>query len=290
MRSLLGRGTLLAVAGAVLAVALSGCDGTADEGGDGPRVVAAFYPLAFTAGRVAGDDAEVANLTTAGGEPHDLELGAHQTLDLAAADIVVLLDGFQPAVDDAVADVSDAAVVDAGDLLGGNPDPHFWQDPLLVADLGDAVASALSEADPANAEVYRQRAEELRGELERLDAEFTTGLQECDRNVVVVSHDAFGYLERYGLELEAISGLSPDAEPSAADLARLHELAKREGLTTVFSERLASPKLAETLAQDLGLETAVLDPIEGLTDETADEDYLSLMRANLAALREANGC
>ena len=106
----------------------------------------------------------------------------------------------------------------------------------------------------------------------------------------MVSHDAFGYLQKYGLHLAPIAGLSPDAEPTPAVLAELSELIETEGLTTVFSERLASPALADTLATDLGLRTDVLDPIEGLTDETADEDYLSLMRQNLAALQEANGC
>jgi zinc transport system substrate-binding protein len=107
----------------------------------------------------------------------------------------------------------------------------------------------------------------------------------------VVSHDAFGYLgARYGLNLHPINGLSPDAEPSPAHLAELADLIESEGVTTVFSETLASPELADSLAGDLGLETAVLDPIEGLTEETEDEDYLSLMRANLAALRTANDC
>ena len=63
-----------------------------------------------------------------------------------------------------------------------------------------------------------------------------------------------------------------------------------DGITTVFSERLASPRLTQTLADDMGIETAVLDPIEGLTDETAGEDYVSLMESNLAALEKANGC
>jgi zinc transport system substrate-binding protein len=107
---------------------------------------------------------------------------------------------------------------------------------------------------------------------------------------VVVSHDAFGYLSRFGLQIEGIAGLSPDAEPTPADLARIQDLIRTEGITTVFSEQLASPRLAETLADDLGVTTAVLDPIEGLSDETAGEDYLSLMRQNLAALEEANGC
>ena len=105
-----------------------------------------------------------------------------------------------------------------------------------------------------------------------------------------MSHQAFAYLERYGPHFEPIAGLSPDSEATAADLARLQGLIPEDGVTTVFSERLVSPKMAETLAEDLGVETAVLDPIEGLSDETADEDYLSLMRENLTALQQANGC
>ena len=107
---------------------------------------------------------------------------------------------------------------------------------------------------------------------------------------MVVSHDAFGYLEKYGLEMEPIAGLSPDAEPTPADLGRLQRLITADGVTTVFSERLVSPRLAESLAGDLGITTAVLDPIEGLSSESADDDYLTLMRANLAALETANGC
>jgi len=107
---------------------------------------------------------------------------------------------------------------------------------------------------------------------------------------VVVSHDAFSYLERFGLHIEGIAGLSPEAEPTPADLARLQDLIGSEGITTVFSERLVSQRLSQTLADDMGITTAVLDPIEGLSDETSDEDYLSLMRENLSALELANGC
>ena len=119
---------------------------------------------------------------------------------------------------------------------------------------------------------------------------YAAGLASCERDLVVVNHDAFGYLTKYGLELEAIAGLSPDSEPTAADVARLQDLIEDEGVTTVFSETLVSPETAETLARDAGVEADVLDPIEGLANTTADEDYLSLMRANLDALRAANGC
>ena len=169
-------------------------------------------------------------------------------------------------------------------------DPHFWLDPLRLADVADAIADALADVDPDHADEYAANADTLREDLERLDAAYTEGLAECDRETVVVSHDAFGYLTRYGVHIAPIAGLSPDAEPTPADLAELHELIEHDGITTVFSETLAAPELSETLARDAGVDTAVLDPIEGLTDDTADEDYVSLMEQNLAALERANGC
>jgi zinc transport system substrate-binding protein len=179
---------------------------------------------------------------------------------------------------------------DGHDHAAGDLDPHFWLDPMKMADLADAVAEELSAVDAEGAEEYAANAADLRAELERLDADYTSGLASCERDLVVVNHDAFGYLTKYGLELEAIAGLSPDSEPTAADVARLQDLIEDEGVTTVFSETLVSPETAETLARDAGVEADVLDPIEGLADTTADEDYLSLMRANLEALRAANGC
>jgi zinc transport system substrate-binding protein len=291
------------------ALLLAGCGGSADNAGNGRSAVAAFYPLAWVTGRVAGDAWTVENLTGPGTEPHDLDLTIAQTATLESADLVVLEEGFQPAVD-AAAENTDAPVLDAAavvDLLPagktaeehagheeghdhGDADPHFWLDPLLVADFADAVAGELTEVDPDGAQTYADNAASLRTQLEALDQDYTDGLASCERTTTVVSHQAFSYLARYGLELEPIVGLSPDAEPTAADLGRLQELIASDGVTTVFSERLVSAKMAETLADDLGVTTAVLDPIEGLSDATSDEDYLSLMRANLTALQRANGC
>lgn len=275
---------------------LAGCGAvTGSEGGEGREVVAAFYPLAWVTEQVAGEHLEVTNLTSPGGEPHDLELSIDATATLAGSDLVVFLAGFQPAVDEAVEVTAEGETLDAAEVVDldeeeGSPDPHFWQDPARMALLADAVAAELGRLDAANAEAYRDNADQLKAELEALDAEYAEGLAGCERDLVVVSHDAFGYLAKHGLRLEPIAGLTPDAEPTPAALAELGDLIREEGLTTVFSERLASPAMAETLASDLGVEAAVLDPVEGLTDQTADEDYLSLMRANLAALQEANGC
>ncbi len=277
---------------------LPGCGALADTGSE-VRVAAAFYPLQYVTERIGGTRAQVEVLTQPGGEPHDTTLSVRETALVAEADVLVVAGGVQPAVDDAVANTSeDSTVVDTSDPgfeTRNAPeirpdDPHFWLDPLLMADLGDAVADALADTDPGHADVYRDHAADLRHDLQQLDRAYDQGLTGCERDTVVVSHDAFGYLDRYGLEFAPIAGLSPGAEPTPADLSRLQDLIRTEGITTVFSERLVSPRVSETLANDLGIRTAVLDPVEGLSDETREEDYLSLMRANLAALQKANGC
>ena len=289
---------MLRVASCSLLLVLTGCGALADTG-SGVQVAAGFYPLQYVAQRVAGDQARVEVLTAPGGEPHDTSLSVRETALVAESDVLVVAGGVQPAVDDAVDTAAeDGIVVDptAPDFETGKApeirpdDPHFWLDPLLMADLGDAVADALAEADPGHADTYRDHAADLRRDLQQVDRAYREGLAGCDRGTVVVSHDAFGYLDRYGLEFAPIAGLSPEAEPTPADLARLQALIREEGITTVFSERLVSPRLSQSLADDLQIRTGVLDPIEGLSEETRDEDYLSLMRANLAALRAANGC
>jgi len=293
---------------ATAALLLSGCAALTDPDADHIQVAAGFYPLAYVVERVGGERYAVSTLTQPGGEPHDLELGVRETAEIAQAALVVHLAGFQPAVDEAIEQTYEGDTLEAGEIVGlepaaeghehaedekddhGDLDPHFWLDPLRMATLGDAVAEQLSKADPENAEHYAANADALRADLEDLDAAYADGLADCERTTIVVSHDAFGYLSKYGLAMEPIAGLSPGAEPVPADLAHLQEVIAEDGITTVFSERLASPRLTESLAGDLGISTAVLDPIEGLSDETADEDYLSLMRANLAALQQANGC
>jgi zinc transport system substrate-binding protein len=285
------------LAALLLAVPLTGCAASAADDGR-LQVTAGFYPLVWVSERVGGEHVDVTGLTDPGVEPHDIEPTFARTVALARADLVVVEHGLQPAIDEAVAQNAEGRVLDVTDVVqlreeDGETDPHFWLDPLLLADAADAVAADLAELDPPNAASYAANATALRADLEALDGEFVSGLADCERDVVVSSHDAFGYWGRYGIEVAPVAGLTPDAEPTPAGLARLQQLIREEGITTVFSERLASPKLTDALARDLGLRTAVLDPIEGLASDDAagqGDDYLSLMRANLTALEEANGC
>jgi zinc transport system substrate-binding protein len=307
------------------ALALGAC-GQGDGAGDGAdgaadgavQVTAAFYPLQYVAEQVGGDRVAVTNLTRPGAEPHDLELDPRDVAGLADADLVVYLSGLQPAVDDAVDaevegafDVAQAADLSlaysaqgdthseeehaSGDAQSDHAeettDPHFWLDPLRVAAVGDAVAERLSEADPDGAATYAANAEALREELTALDEELTAGLASCQVTDLVTAHNAFGYLaDRYGFTQVGISGLSPEDEVDPRALAEVADLVREHGVTTVYSEVLVDPAVAETVAEEAGATTAVLDPVEGITDTSAGDDYPTVMRANLETLRTGQSC
>ena len=260
----------------------AGCGGSGN--GSATEVVAAFYPLAYAAERVA-PDVEVRNLTPAGSEPHDLELSPRDVEAVEKADVVVYLGGgFMPALEDAVDGHEHAVDVLEGLDLREDGDPHVWLDPLRYAEVARAIAEALDDPDAAD---------ELVTELEALDAEFREGLARCRQREIVTSHAAFGYLaDAYDLEQIPLTGISPEAEPSARAIEELVRDVEETEATTVFFETLVSPDLAETVGREAGAETAVLDPLEGLSEERleAGADYFSVMRENLAVLREALAC
>ena len=356
----------LAAAG-LLAFAAGACASEPTAAGDDGelRVVAAFYPLQFVAEQVGGDRVSVSTLAPPGVDAHDLELTTSQVLEIAEADLVVYLTGFQPAVDDAIAehaqralDVAEVVTLietegyhdhghgheeedhghgheeedhghghgheeedhghghgheeedhghgheeeDHGHGHGheeedhghghdhGPEDPHVWLDPDRLATIADEVAAELSALDAERADQYTAGAADLRQDLVALDTAYAEGLADCERQEIVVSHAAFGYLaDRYDLRQISISGLSPEDEPTPQRLAEVVRQAEESGATTIFFEVLVSPRVAEVIAEQVGADTAVLDPIEGLAPGS-DDDYLDLMRANLAALQEALGC
>ncbi|MGI5250252.1 metal ABC transporter substrate-binding protein [Actinacidiphila glaucinigra] len=298
-------------------VALSACS-TAGAGGEDGRlkVTASFYPMQFLAEQIGGGHVDVTELTKPGTEPHDLELTPRQTGELGESDVVVYLKGLQPAVDDAIAQSGVENTVDAaaltpledhgtevdghdhgsGDDHSGHgdedagADPHIWLDPVRYAEVAEGVGKALAKADPAHEAAYEKNTAALVRKLDTLDTDFQDGLKNRSSDTFITTHAAFGYLaERYGLVEQAISGIDPESEPSAARMRTLHTLAEDKGVSTVFFETLASDRTARTLAGDLGLKTAVLDPIEGITDKSAGRDYFEVQHSNLQALRAALG-
>jgi zinc transport system substrate-binding protein len=274
----------------IAAVVVAGCNSAA---GGKNTVVTAFYPLAYAA-QTMSPSAKVENLTPPGAEPHDLELTPQAVARVEKAAVVLYLShGFQPAVSDAVKRAGGRKI----DILQGLPlhsargqeaglsaDPHVWLDPVLFEQIVHRIAAALPRPVHTGP---------LIADLGALDRDYRNGLAHCERKDIVTSHAAFGYLaQRYGLRQVPITGLTPESEPTPKQLAHVIRLVRQTHTTTVFFERLVSPRLADTVAREVGAHTAVLDPIEGLTpsEQRHGETYLTLMRENLAALRKALAC
>ena len=281
--------------------------------------MASFYPLQYLTEKIGGDLVSVESLTPPGAEPHDLELSNQKVQQLSQAGAVVYLKGFQSAVDKAVelnapktvidvstsVDLVDAEkheseldVTDDGEKTEeahehehehGSTDPHFWLDPTRMASAATQIGDALAQADPANAETYKKNAASMKSQMEALSKKLVDGTAKCQHKEFVTSHEAFGYLaDRTGLTQLGLSGLDPDSTPSPARLKQISDAVKAKGITTIFTEELLSPKVAETLAKDLGITTAVLDPIESQADDS--KDYEAVMNENLEALQKALSC
>ena len=187
------------LAALLLAVPLTGCAASAADDGR-LQVTAGFYPLVWVSERVGGEHVDVTGLTDPGVEPHDIEPTFARTVALARADLVVVEHGLQPAIDEAVAQNAEGRRARrrptwsaCADGRRRRPTRTSGSTPLLLADAGDAVAADLAELDPPNAASYAANATALRADLDDLDAAFASGLADCERHVVVSSHDAFGY-------------------------------------------------------------------------------------------------
>lgn len=261
--------------------------------GDGTRVAATAYPLAFVAGAVAGGHAAVSDVVPPGADPHDVELSPRETVEVSeAADLVVYVGGgFQPAVERAVAEANVAAldVLDAsGPPVGPEAgDPHVWLDPVALGDVARAVGERLAAIDPGHAGAYRRNARSLRRDLRRLHEDLAVGLAGCAGQIMVTGHRAFGHFaRRYGLEEVPIAGSEPESEPSPRRIAEVVDLIRRQEVPVVFEERGGPAGIVATVAAEAGVETAVLDPLE----TEPPRGYFDGMRANLRALRDGLGC
>lgn len=300
----------------ITAVACAGDDGDGDGDGALLTVAAAFYPLEEAARGVGGELVEVIGITPPGQGPHDVQLAPQQVEQIVDADVVFLLGrGFQPQVEAAAADAGDdTQVVDLldrvellpvdaqlagtqgevdGEVLEGDVDPHVWLDPARMITMVEAMVATLSEVDPDRAADYRTNADTYLEGLTGLDAEYRAALADCASRVIVTSHRAFGYLaDQYDLRQIPIAGVSPEAEPDPRTLEAIATEAAAEGVRTIFLEELAPPDLAETVANEIGAELSLLDPIEGLTGEQVDSgtSYASIMRENLQRLVDGLGC
>ncbi len=268
------------------------------------KVTASFYPLFFFASEIGGEKADVSNITPAGAEPHDYDPTARDIANIEKGDILILNGGVEAWGDKIKKNLanSDVIVVEAGEGLitrniveeGKNQtDPHIWLDPVLAKREASKITDGFVKKDPANASFYKTSEDALDQKLDSLDKKYREGLKSCKNKSIVTSHAAFGYLgQRYGLRQVSVSGISPDEEPSVKQLAEVADFARRNNVKYIFFEALVSPKLSETIANEIGAQTLVLDPIEGISDNDIKQgkNYFTQMESNLKNLQLALQC
>jgi zinc transport system substrate-binding protein len=269
--------------------------------------VTSFYPVYYFTSEIGGDLWQVENIVPTGVEPHDYEPTPSQMASIEKANIFFMIgDGFEP-YSESIEENYENYIFLGADLMTikgeeeedededeedhaghhHDVDPHVWLSPILAKQIVNRIADQFSSIDQDRAATYRKNADRLLAELDQLDADYAAGLQTCATRDFYTSHAAFAYLAaQYNLTQNSIAGLSPDEEPSAQKLAQLSAEAKQKNIKTIFFEENVSPKLSETLANEIGAQTLLLSPIEN----PEDQNYFEAMRTNLANLRIALEC
>jgi zinc transport system substrate-binding protein len=269
------------------------------------QVAASFYPLYFFSQQIGGEKASVINITPAGAEPHDYEPTAQDITQIENSKLLILNGGGLEAWGENIKqnlNAKNIVIVTVGEGLINRQvlerrenitDPHIWLSPPLAKEIVDKITQGYIQIDSANKKYYQANRDTLKTELTKLDNEYRQELGNCLEKTFITSHAAFGYLaSTYGLHQVPIAGLSPDAEPSPQQLAAIVKFAKANNVKYIFFENLISPKLSNTIANEVGAKTLVLNPIEGLSNEEVlrGKNYFTEMQNNLANIKKALQC
>ncbi len=261
-------------------------------------VTASFYPLAFLANEIGGDKVSVHNLTPAGAEPHEYEPSPRDMVEMERSQIILVNGlGLEPWIESAQKNLDPKKTlllqVGEGRDISRKGDPHIWLSNTIMYSMAKQIETTFEKTDPSNKAEYSQNLEIFKERINALSDEYRFGLANCESRSFVTSHNAFGYLavER-NLKQIPIAGLSPDAEPSPKELGNIVSFAKENKVKYIFFESLVSPKLAQTIANEIGAKTLVLNPLEGLSDKdmAQGKNYFSVMRENLTNLQIALSC
>lgn len=264
------------------------------------KVITTLFPLYDMARYVGGERADVSLLLPPGVESHSFEPRPSDVINISRADVFVFTGRYmEPWAADLTGNINSRTllVVDASRgirLIGeGAPDPHIWLDFGNAAGMVDTIAAAFVSRDPSDKDYFLKRAAEYNAKLAALDKEYRDALAACrGREIVYGGHYAFGYLaRRYGLKYVAAQGLSPDAEPTAADLARLVEQVRQGHIKYVFYEELTSPKIAETIASETGAKLLLLNAAHNVTRDQLKNNttFFDIMESDLKNLKVGLG-
>lgn len=309
----------LMVFASAISLLLTGCNLNAVKKEDTGKlsVYTSFYPMYDFAGKIGGEKIQLNNMVPAGTEPHDWEPSPSDIVNLEKADVFIYNGaGMEHWVEKVLNSLKnkDLVAVEASaglTLLEGHHhddedgkagdkgheedeehehDPHVWLSPMNAKKEMENIKNAFVKADDGNKDYYEENFKKYAAEIDALDKEFKDTLSGLPNKDIIVAHQAFGYLcADYGLNQVPIEGLSPDSEPDPSRMSEIIKFAQEHKVKVIFFEELVNPKVAETIAKAIHAKTDVLNPIEGLSAEQikAGDDYFSVMRKNLKAIKEA---
>ncbi len=268
------------------------------------HIATTFYPLYDLTKNIVGDKGTVYSIVPAGSEPHEYEPTAGDFQKLNSADAFVTMGVEFGEFEDTLASSVPASVTiipsgkgiqqlkanDDEKIIGGL-DPHIWLSPKNAQKMVDNIMNGLVQVDPDNTVYYLQNGQKVIDDLQALDAEFAGGLSNCQKDVVLVGHNAFSYLGRdYGFRTLFLGGLEPESEPTPQELAAIVDAAKENHIKYVFYEELVDPRISNIIANEVGAQTMVLSPLEGPSESNPSDTYFTLMRQNLHNLEVALEC
>ncbi len=278
------------------------------SGEDKIKVYASFYPVYFAAEQIGGNRIELYSIIPNGSEPHDYEPSMREIADVESGDIFIYNGvGMEPWAEKLSSNLEKKGIKtlnlsqyvdlikveeddDHDDHHHGLYDPHIWLDPINMDKMAHEIMLEFANLDEANENFYKKNYEDFSKRLKDLDLAYSSELEKKNKDTILVSHQAFGYLtRRYGLKQVSVTGITPHEEPSPRTLAKLLDTIKKDDFEFIFLETLASPKVVELLAKEGNLKILELNPIAGLTKEQQEknEDYFSLMEQNLENLKKA---
>jgi zinc transport system substrate-binding protein len=281
------------------------------------KVIASFFPMYEFARNVAGDRADVSTFIPNGEEPHGWEPTTQAIQDVQNSQLFIYngagIEAFIPqilstgnfpnttfvraaqGIQMQDADVTHLGSDEAKPIIEqGGKDPHVWNDPVLAQQEVRNIANAMEKADPANTSYYESNANAYIAKLAKLDQDIKSGLSNCQTHTFVSFHNAFNYFsQRYGLTDVWLYGLAPESELAPQDMERVINIAKANNVKIIFSEDLVDPKLAQTLATEVGAQTQILSPLEGIKNQTEQQEgvtFLDKWYQNLDNLKVALRC
>ncbi len=273
-----------------------------------PTVALSTFPLYDVAKNIAKDKIDIYMILPIGVDVHSYEPNPKQIVKLFKSDLVIFsgasLEPWISRLDfkNKVLDMSKYVTLIEMDAshhhtheehthADEHTDPHYWLSINNMKKITKKITAEIIKLDPKNKDFYQQNALAYLKKLEVLDGAYKTTLSSCKKSEILTNHNAFSYLAKeYGFEVLSLSAFSPDAEVNAKNMIRLMQEIKKLHISTIFYESFASSRAVKTLAQEVGVQVEVLQPLANITKNELGLSYEDIMSTNLVKLKKAMEC